>query len=108
MATLRTWVTHPMEHDSEVDLRRVGIPVSAHTVADVLAAASRELSIRFEPYEGPIWFRAYGIPPNEEIGWITDVSIQRGEDLIYPLRPKRDTSFPVFDSDIISIFIITG
>lgn len=96
-----------MEYDPEVNLRRAGIPVAANTVSDVLAAASRELSIRFEPYEGPMWFRAYGISPDTEVGWITDVHIRRGDNDIYPLRPERDTSFPVLHTDFVSIFIIT-
>jgi len=54
-----------------------------------------------------MWFRAFGIPPHEDLGWIVDVRIIREEADLYPLRPKRDTSFPVQDSDTISIYIIT-
>lgn len=54
-----------------------------------------------------MWFRAYGIPPHDDVGWIVDVRVIRGETDFYPLRPKRDTSFPIDDSDIVSIYIIT-
>ena len=96
-----------MEYESNLDMRRVGIPISGGTIGDVFVAASRVLSIRFEPYEGPMWFRAYGISPHEEVGWITDVRLTRGGADIYPLRSKRDTSFPIQESDIILIYIIT-
>ena len=107
MPTLRTWIDHPLEHEPGSGLRRIGIPISAQTVGDVLAEASRLLSIRFQPHEGPIWFRVYGIPPHDDLGWIVDIRIIRAGGDIYPLRPKRDTSFPVRDSDIVSIYIIT-
>jgi hypothetical protein len=107
MPTLRTWINHPLEDEPGSGLRRVGIPISARTVGEVLAEASRLLAVRFQPHEGPMWFRAFGIPPHEDLGWIVDVRIIRGDADFYPLRPKRDTSFPVQDSDTISIYIIT-
>jgi hypothetical protein len=107
MPTLRTWINHPREHEANSGLRRVGIPISARTVGELLAEASRVLGVRFQQHEGPMWFRAYGIPPYDDVGWIVDVRIIRGDADIYPLRPERNTSFPLEDSDIISIYIIT-
>jgi hypothetical protein len=26
-----------------------------------------------------MWFRAYGIPPHDDLGWIIDVRIMRGD-----------------------------
>src|SRR6185295_8304496 len=91
--TLRTWINHPLEDEPSSGLRRVGIPISGRTVGEVLAEASRVLTVRFQPHEGPTWFRAYGIPPHDDVGWIIDVRIIRADADIYPLRPKRDTSF---------------
>jgi hypothetical protein len=108
MPTLRTWINHPLEHEPDSRLRRVGIPVPGRTVGEVLAEASHLLGVRFQPHEGPMWFRAYGIPPHDEVGWIVDIRITRGDADFYPLRPNRDTSIPVEDSDLVSIYIITG
>jgi hypothetical protein len=111
MPTLRTWINHPLEYEPDSGcarpLRRVGVPISARTVDEALAEASRLLAVRFEPHEGPMWFRAYGIPPHDHLGWIVDVRVIRGDADFYPLRPKRNTSFPVQDSDTVSIYIIT-
>lgn len=107
MPALRTWINHPREYEPSSGLRIIGIPISSRTVGEVLAEASRVLAVRFQPYEGPMWFRAYGISPHEDIGWIVDIRIRRGGADIYPLRPQRDISFPVEESDIISIYIIT-
>src|SRR6185369_14345688 len=106
MATLKTWINHPMEYDERVNLRRRGIPVSGATVGEILDEASRLLKIKFEPHEGPMWFRAYGILPHDDVGWIIDIRIRRGDADILPLRPKRDTTFPIQDSDDILIYII--
>jgi len=107
MPTLRTWINHPLEYEPGSGLRRVGIPISGRTVGEVLSEASRSLSVRFEPHEGPMWFRAYGIAPHETVGWIVDVRVIRGNTDCYPLRPNRNTSFPIEDSDTVSIYIIT-
>src|SRR5688572_21009103 len=107
MPTLRTWLNHPLEYEPDSGLRTIGVPVSGRTVAELMAEASRLLSVRFEPHEGPMWFQAYGIPPHDDVGWIVDVHVKRGKVDIYPLRPKRDTDFPLEDSDTVSIYIIT-
>jgi hypothetical protein len=107
MAILQTWINHPMEYDQRVNLRRLGIHVSGRTVAEILNEASRLLGIKFEPHEEPMWFRAYGIPPHENVGWITDIRITRRDVDILPLTPKRDTAFPIQDSDVVLIYIIT-
>ncbi len=105
MPTLRTWINHSLEYEPHPNLRRAGVPISGCTVAEILAEASRILNITFEPYEGPMWFRVHG---NVEYpGAITDIRIRRGETDIYPLRPVRNTSFLIEDSDIISIYIFT-
>ena len=96
-----------MEHEPGSVLRRPGVPISAQTTGEVLAEASRILGVRFEPHDGPMWFRAYGIPDFGDRYMLTDISIHRDGQMIYPMRPERDTSFAIRESDTVSVFVIT-
>jgi hypothetical protein len=107
MPLLRSWVNHPMEYESGSMLRRPGIPISARTTGEVLGETSRILGVRFEPHNGPMWFRMYGIPDYGDRYMLTDISVKRGGTMIYPMRPIRDTNFAIQDSDTVSVFIIT-
>jgi hypothetical protein len=97
-----------MEHEPGSTLRRPGVPISARTTGEVLAEASRILGVRFEPHDGPMWFRAYGIPDFGDGYMLTDISIHRDGQMIYPMRPQRDTSFAIQESDTVSVFVITN
>ncbi len=72
-----------------------------------MAEASRILAVRFEPHDGPMWFRVYGIPDYGDRYMLTDISIERAGVMTYPMRPNRDTGFAIQDSDIVSVFVIT-
>jgi hypothetical protein len=55
-----------------------------------------------------MWFRAYGIPDFGDGYMLTDISIHRDGQMIYPMRPQRDTSFAIQESDTVSVFVITN
>jgi hypothetical protein len=107
MPTLKTWIGHPIEREAGNELRRSGVLISARTVEEVLAETSRILGVRFEPHDGPMWWRAYGIPGFGSGYMITDIKVERGDAMSYPMRPKRDISFQIQDADTVSVFGIT-
>jgi hypothetical protein len=96
-----------MEHEPGSLLRCPGVPISARTTGEVLAEASRILDVRFEPHDGAIWFRVYGIPDYGDRYMLADISVSRNGETIYPMRPKRDTTFAIQQSDTVSVFVIT-
>ena len=104
MPLLRSWISHPLEHESGSLLRRTGVPITAQTLGEALAEASRILKVRFEPHEPPKWFRVFGIPDFGEHSMLVDIHIKRdGTELC----PKQDLTFPILDSDIVYIYTIT-
>ena len=103
MPLLRSWISHPMEHESGSVLRRVGIPIVAQSLGEALNEASRILKVSFEPHEPPKWFRVFGIPDLGDGYMLVDVHIKRGESEICP---KQDLAFPIFDSDIVCVWTL--
>ena len=107
MPLLVSWISHPKEHEPGSLLRRPGVPICAQTTGEVLAEASRVLEVRFEAHEGPMWFRVYGIPEHGDGYMLADISVRRNGETIYPMRPKRDLSFEIYESDTVCVFVIT-
>ena len=107
MPIFRSWISHPLEHEPGSALRRPGVAIAARTAGEVLEEAGRILAVRFEPHDSEPWFRVSGIPEFGDSFMLTDISIERDGVKIYPMRPRRDASFPIYDSDIVSVFIIT-
>ncbi len=104
MPLLRSWISHPREHEPDSPLRRIGVPIVARTLGEALNEASRLLDVRFEPHDPPKWFRLYGIPSFEGGSMLVDIHIKRGD---VELCPKQDLNFPILDSDVVYIYITT-
>lgn len=104
MPLLRSWISHPLEHEPGSTLRTSGIPIVAKSLGEALGEASRILGVRFEPHDPPKWFRAYGIPDFGDGFMLVDIHVKRDGTEICP---KQDVTFQILESDVVYIYIPT-
>jgi hypothetical protein len=105
MPFLSTCILHPLEREPGAVVRsRPGLPIVAQTLGEAVEAAEKHFSVWIVPHDPPKWFRVYGLPGyNEEQYLLVDIHVRRdGQDIC----PKQDLSFPLLESDTVSIGVL--
>ena len=104
MPFLTTSIGHPLEdteaHPDSLLMSPTGQRIEAATLGEAVAVAAGIFGVRIVPHDPPKWFRVYGIPDIPFEYRIVDIHIKRGADVICP---KQDLSYPLLDTDIVSI-----
>ena len=105
MPFLRTLIMHPLERQSDALVRsRPGLPIVAQTLGEAVAVAADYFRVRIVPHDPPKWFRIYDMPDSTaEDYMLVDIHVLRGGQNICI---KQDLSFPLLESDVVSIGVL--
>jgi hypothetical protein len=107
MAFLSTIIGHPLERSGPYrysGLRTsAGQRIEARTLGEAVAIAERMFDVRIVPHDPPKWFRVYGIPGSSSEYVLVDIHVRRGSEAICA---KQDLTFPLLDTDIVSIGLL--
>jgi hypothetical protein len=105
MPFLRTLIMHPLEREPDAQVRsRAGMPIVAKTLGAAVAVAANYFGVRIVPHDPPKWFRVYGSPDCRAEYMLVDIHVYRDKQTICP---KQDLSFPLLESDIVGIGVLT-
>lgn len=74
--------------------------IEASNLGEAIAASAAFLGVRIVAHDPPKWFRVYRMPEPDEDYFLVDIHVLRGKENICP---KQDLTFPLLDSDIVSI-----
>lgn len=104
MPFLCTFICHPLEREQSALVRsRAGLPIVAQTLGDAVTVAANYFGVRIVPHDPPKWFRIYGIPESRGEYKLVDIHVLRdGKDIC----PKQDLSFPLLESDVVTIGVL--
>jgi hypothetical protein len=104
MPFLRTCIFHPLEREPGSLVRsQTGLPIQARTLGEAVEAAAKFFGVHIVPHDPPKWFRIYGIPELSEYK-LVDIHVHRGKENICP---KQDLLFPLEETDVVGIGVIT-
>lgn len=104
MPFLRTFIVHPLEKLADAPVRsRPGMQIEAKTLGEAVTVAANYFGVRIVPHDPPKWFRIYGSPSSTAEYMLVDIHVYRGQQNICP---KQDLSFPLLESDIVSIGVL--
>lgn len=104
MPFLSTIIGHPAEQSAPYRYSGLttsaGQRIEARTLGEAVAVAERMFDVRIVPHDPPKWFRIYGIPESHTEYVLVDVHVRRGSE---DICAKQDLTFPLLDTDIVSI-----
>ena len=104
MPFLRTLIMHPKERQPDALVRsRSGMPIVAQTLGEAVTVAADYFGVRIVPHDPPKWFRVYGSPDSTAEYKLVDIHIHRDKQEICP---QQDLSFPLLESDVVSIGVL--
>ena len=104
MPFLRTLIMHPLERQPDAQVRsEAGMPIAAKTLGEAVAAAADYFKVRIVSHDPPKWFRVYDSPNCTAEYMLVDIHVHRDKQTICP---KQDLSFPLLESDVVSIGVL--
>src|SRR3954471_16889857 len=104
MPFLSTIIGHPLEQTGPYRYSGLRTPagqrIEARTLGEAVATAERMFDVRIVPHDPPKWFRVYGIPGSSSEHVLVDIHVSRGSE---DICVKQDLTFPLLDTDIVSM-----